>query len=484
MEFFNLQHKFLVRNRKCTWSSAYSFSVTNFKLTSSITSSVLHKRDINNLSLSPKTSTITQETIDPNIPNISTKSDEISKDTVDTALDYISDNNSTNELTVRLKRKSHDSLSNSEENILTKKAKLSHENDNDNDNTSIIDSIELSHDNTSVIDSIELPQENTSVIDSIELDTSAPREITNTQLSEVASNTTNSLVETTSQLETQMNNLASYLISQQTQQVEAFRLIDDIETAISLFDDYRGGLTAQVEEIEQSIYAHNQNIINTYINDSEVNEDIPILDNNSESTRSDSWDNNSEQNNLNDTFEPNIYDDEQNNWENNSEFNNLDNDPNNLNNNFEPNILDNNFRPDIIDNNFRPDIFNSLEDNFDLSSDGSSIFNEIIENIGMEPLDNGALTNQVIYSDQIRADDIIYNNYIIHMRGIDNIDYRVVYYDIIECLDNLDLLIAEHQALEASERVILPLVNGLFDIQHEIVREEISSILETLSHLL
>jgi hypothetical protein len=102
----------------------------------------------------------------------------------------------------------------------------------------------------------------------------------------------------------------------------------------------------------------------------------------------------------------------------------------------------------------------------------------------MEPLDNGALTNQVIYSDQIRADDIIYNNYIIHMRGIDNIDYRVVYYDIIECLDNLDLLIAEHQTLEASERAILPLVNGLFDIQHEIVREEISSILETLSHLL
>lgn len=439
------------------------------KWTLSITNSLIYKREVNNQSLSPKSPTIAQETIDPNISNISTKSDEVSKDTVDTALDYISDNNSNNELTVRLKRKSHDSLSNSEENILTKKAKLSHENDNDN---------------TSVIDSIELPHDNTSIIDSIELDTSAPREITNTQLSEVVSNTTNSLTETTSQLETQMNNLASYLISQQTQQVEAFRLIDEIETAITLFDDYRGGLTAQVEEIEQSIYAHNLNIINTYVNDSEVNEDIPILDNNSESTRSNSWDNNSEQNNLNDTFEPNIFDDEQNNWENNSEFNNLDNDPNNLDNNFEPNILDNNFRPNVIDNNFRPDIFNSLEDNFDISSDGSSIFNETIENIGMEPLDNGALTNQVIYSDQIRADDIIYNNYIIHMRGIDNIDYRVVYYDIIECLDNLDLLIAEHQTLEASERAILPLVNGLFDIQHEIVREEISSILETLSHLL
>lgn len=70
------------------------------------------------------------------------------------------------------------------------------------------------------------------------------------------------------------------------------------------------------------------------------------------------------------------------------------------------------------------------------------------------------------------------------MRGIDNIDYRMVYYDIIECLDNLNRLIVEHQALEATERAMLPIVNGLFDIQHEVVREEISSILETLSHLL
>nr|YP_004935029.1 hypothetical protein PSOM_06 [Penicillium solitum]AER26653.1 hypothetical protein PSOM_06 [Penicillium solitum] len=450
-------------------------TVRNCKLTSSITIPIIYKREVNSRSLSPKSPTIAQGAIDPNISNISTESHEISQETVDTALGYISDNNSTNQLTVRLKRKSYDSLSNSEENILTKKAKLSHENDNENnnDNTSINNSIELSHDN-----------DNTSVIDSIELDTSVPGEITNTQLSEVATNTTNSLAETAYQLETQMNNLASYLISKESQEAEAYRLIDDIESAITLFEDYRGGLSAKVEQIEQNMSAQSLNIINTYINDSEVNEEIPILDNNSESTRSDSWDNNSEENNLNDTFEPNILDDEQNNWENNSEFNNLDNDPNNLNNNFEPNILDNNFRPNILDNNFRPDIFNSLEDNFDISSDGSSIFNEIIENVGMEPLDNGVLINQVTYSDQIRADDIIYNNYIIHMRGIDNIDYRMVYCDIVECLDNLDLLIAEYQALEATERAILPLVDGLFNTAHEVVREQISSILEVLSHLL
>lgn len=448
-------------------------TVRNSKWTSSITIPVIYKREVNSRSLSPKSPTIPQGAIDTNISNISTGSHEISQETVDSALGYITDNNDANPLTVRLKRKSHDSLSNSEENILTKKAKLSHENDNENNN-----------DNTSINDSIELSHDNTSVIDSIELDTSVPGEITNTQLSEVASNTTNSLAETAYQLETQMNNLASYMISKKSQEDETYRLIDEIESAITLFEDYRGGLSAKVEQIEQNMFAHNLNIINTYINDSEVNEEIPILDNNSESTRSDSWDNNSEENNLNDTFEPNIVDDEQNNWENNSEFNNLDNDPNNLNNNFEPNILDNNFRPNILDNNFRPDIFNSLEDNFDISSDGSSIFNEIIENVGMEPLDNGVLINQVTYSDQIRADDIIYNNYIIHMRGIDNIDYRMVYCDIVECLDNLDLLIAEYQALEATERAIIPLVDGLFNTVHEVVGQQISSILEVLSHLL
>lgn len=230
----------------------------NNKWTMSITSSIVHKREINRQSLSPKSPTIAQETIDSNIPNISTKSDNISQDTVDTALDYISDNNSTSEFTVRLKRrKSHDSLSNSEENILTKKAKLSHENDNDN----------------------------TSVIDSIELDTSVPRDITNTQLSEIAPNTTDSLAEITSQLETQINILASYQISQKSQQLESFRLIDEIQTAIGLLDDYKGGLTAQVKQLEQNIYTYNQN---TYINELEVNEDIPILDNNSERTRSDS----------------------------------------------------------------------------------------------------------------------------------------------------------------------------------------------------
>lgn len=254
-------------------------TVRNCKLTSSITIPIIYKREVNSRSLSPKSPTIAQGAIDPNISNISTESHEISQETVDTALGYISDNNSTNQLTVRLKRKSYDSLSNSEENILTKKAKLSHENDNENnnDNTSINNSIELSHDN-----------DNTSVIDSIELDTSVPGEITNTQLSEVATNTTNSLAETAYQLETQMNNLASYLISKESQEAEAYRLIDDIESAITLFEDYRGGLSAKVEQIEQNMSAQSLNIINTYINDSEVNEEIPILDNNSESTRSDS----------------------------------------------------------------------------------------------------------------------------------------------------------------------------------------------------
>ena len=51
-----------------------------------------------------------------------------------------------------------------------------------------------------------------------------------------------------------------------------------------------GGVTTQIEQIEQSIYAHTRYNNNTYLNDLEDNVDIPRLDDNSNSvsSRSDS----------------------------------------------------------------------------------------------------------------------------------------------------------------------------------------------------
>jgi hypothetical protein len=79
----------------------------------------------------------------------------------------------------------------------------------------------------------------------------------------------------------------------------------------------------------------------------------------------------------------------------------------------------------------------------------------------MEPLDNGVPFNKVIYSGQMRSDNIIYNNYSIHMSGNDNIDYRMAYEYLTECLDGLNKLIIEHQALIALEREITPVTNQI-----------------------
>jgi len=84
--------------------------------------------------------------------------------------------------------------------------------------------------------------------------------------------------------------LSEYMESHDVTQKNAFELIDEIFTTIELFKIYMGGVTTQIEQIEQSIYAHTRYNNNTYLNDLEDNVDIPRLDDNSNSvsSRSDS----------------------------------------------------------------------------------------------------------------------------------------------------------------------------------------------------
>jgi hypothetical protein len=195
---------------------------------------LIFKRNINTQSLSPKSPIIPKETIDLNVPYISPTSDSINQETIDYALKYINQNNS--ELTVRVKRKSPDTLSDqgpSRENALNKKAKFSHENENDNENT-ILDNIEFSHENVNTIR------------ESIELD--AP------------------------ELENQLRNLAINMKSHAETKDEAFRLIDDIQSTITLLDDYMTNIKTRIKEIEESIYARNIDI-----NDLESDVDMPRL---------------------------------------------------------------------------------------------------------------------------------------------------------------------------------------------------------------
>jgi hypothetical protein len=173
---------------------------------------IIFKREVNSRSLSPKSPKIDKEALDYKTPNIFTKSDD--NKNIDTVLNYISDNNTNKELTIRVKRKSPDTLSN-EDNVLTKKVKLSHDNDN------------------------------TSVMDSIESDTSASHVITNPQISEVTN--------TGPELEAYLANLSN---SHENAKNEAFTLIDDVQTTLDLLESYMTEITAQVKEIEESIYVH------------------------------------------------------------------------------------------------------------------------------------------------------------------------------------------------------------------------------------
>lgn len=384
---------------------------------------LIFKRNINTQSLSPKSPRIPKKTNDLNVPNISPTSDNTNQEAIDYAIEHINQNNPN--FTVRVKRKSLDTLSDqgpSGENALNKKAKFSHENENDNENT-ILDNIEFSHEN-----------ENT-IIESIELN--AP------------------------EFENQMRNLAINMELHAEVKDEAFRLIDEIQSTITLLDEYMANIKTRIVEVEESIYARHIDI-----NDLESDADMPrlmsdeSLSSESSHSHSNDWEINSEQ-------DP----------DNNPDLNILDLED------IDEAIVEANFNEDTnfdqnnitLDNNYLVNdgrIFNPLP------SDNSSV---VDINVGMEPLDNGVPFNEVIYSGQMRSDNIIYNNYSIHMSGNDNIDYRMAYEYLTECLDGLNKLIIEHQALIALEREITPVTNQII-AQAMKVEWEISSILEILSH--
>ena len=354
----------------------------------------IHKRCINNQSLIPTSSIIVREEINPNIPNLSTNintnSSTISDE--DTALNLINaaSGSSSNqvELTVRTKRVASVTISSEDD----KKAKLSHDNNNENDNVN----------------------DNTSVINSIQPNTSTPREIVNTQTSEVASNTTNNVVVTEPQRETVAEFAARHTDTYNQVKSEAYRVIDDIQTSVGLLEMYVGDSQIRIEELERSIYNQIRVLENTG-----ASEGVPVLmsdnDSDSDSSISDNSDNGF---NLN-----------------------------------EPNIIAAHHSP---------------------QADSTPLI------IGMEPLNNGISSNLVIYNHEMRYDQFVHNNYSIHMSGIDTVDYRMSYEYLIESLDYLDRLIVQHQMLDAIERVILPLNNGL-DAQAQVVEIEISTIFELLS---
>lgn len=121
----------------------------------------------------------------------------------------------------------------------------------------------------------------------------------------------------------------------------------------------------------------------------------------------------------------------------------------------------------------------SDDDMSELISENSSV---VDTNVGMEPLNNGVSFSDVIYSGQMRIDNITFNNYSIQMSGKDNIDYRMAYEYLTECLENIDRLIAEHETVLTLERQIIPKISDA-DIQSIDTEIQINDILDILNQL-
>ena len=189
----------------------------------------------------------------------------------------------------------------------------------------------------------------------------------------------------------------------------------------------------RVEEIQESIYAIANNIANANI--PEMFRDLPGLMSDSEFEEDDE---------DMDYLEDDGYDD-------NSDNGSLDN---------------------ISDNGDNPIPDNSIV----------QLGNEPSQLVGMEPLNYGIPINEVTYSNLMRTDSVVYSNYSIDMQGLDDMAYRAAYEDTIDCINNLDILIALQQRMVQIEEFLAPLSNQL-DLDSGSIGQEISSILNILSHL-
>ena len=131
-----------------------------------------------------------------------------------------------------------------------------------------------------------------------------------------------------------------------------------------------------------------------------------------------------------------------------------------------------------------PRLFRGISPDSDSNSDSSSSDIGAFTNRGegMESLDNPFSSN-FTYSDLARTDQVIYNNYNINMQGIDNADYRMAYEYLKDCLNHLDDLMVQEQAMVAHEHSITSL-DVAFQADSSIVASEITAILDLLSNII
>jgi hypothetical protein len=107
------------------------------------------------------------------------------------------------------------------------------------------------------------------------------------------------------------------------------------------------------------------------------------------------------------------------------------------------------------------DIESEHSDNYDIESEHSDD-----ENIGMVDLFTDKSLEEIEFSDNLRLDRFEYDNYLVLMQGIDNLNYRTVFEDIREYLDYVNIL--KNQHMEMLRNIDLMDISIYNRVTHEI----------------
>jgi hypothetical protein len=100
-------------------------------------------------------------------------------------------------------------------------------------------------------------------------------------------------------------------------------------------------------------------------------------------------------------------------------------------------------------------------DDYDIESEYSED-----DNLGMVDLFTDKPLEEIDYSDNLRLDRFEYDNYLVLMQGVDNLNYRTVFEDIKEYLDYVNTL--KNQHIEMLRNLDLIDINVYHRVTHEI----------------
>ncbi len=291
---------------------------------------------------------------------------------------------------------------------------------------------------------------------------------------------------------------------------EANALVDEINMSRELLEQYMENVTIRVRERIPSEFSEDIVYDSTYESDSEdgnaIPEDNPMglyLPTDSSDNTESSNDDNSVLGNSNEDNSISGNSNEDNLVPGNSNDANLisgnSNDASSISSNSNDassvpgNSISSPINPELPDNSISLPINPELADNPELTVHHSSASDDDVLSVnistdvsdphvgvGLEPLNNGLMFNEVTYSGMLRQDQHIHSNYMIKMRGIDDMEYRATYDYLIDTLNYLDHLIMKYKLVHYLEDILIRW-NPAIEIHGRVLKSEIHNILDLVS---